>query len=117
MPGQFLSAAERARLERFPQEIAEHDLNTFFTLSAADIAELPSHSAPQHRLGFALQLCALRYLGFSPLALTTAPAGAVAYMGLPYHRGKKQRSALSTLVSCVLFCTFARRRSALPGGP
>ena len=34
MPGQFLSAAERERLERFPQEIAERDLNTFFTLSA-----------------------------------------------------------------------------------
>jgi TnpA family transposase len=80
MPGQFLSAAERERLEHFPQEIAERDLNTFFTLSAADIAELPSHSAPPHRLGFALQLCALRYLGFSPLDLTTAPAGAVAYI-------------------------------------
>jgi hypothetical protein len=78
MPGQFLSAAERERLEGCPREIAERDLNTFFTLSAADSAELPSHSAPQHRLGFALQLCGLRSLGFSPLDLTTAPAGAVA---------------------------------------
>jgi hypothetical protein len=80
MPGQFLSAAERERLERFPPEIAERDLHTFFTLSAADMAELPIHSAPQHRLGFALQLCALRYLGFSPPDLTTAPTGAVAYV-------------------------------------
>jgi len=80
MPGQFLSAAERERLERFPREIAERDLNTFFTLSAADIAALPIYSAPQHRLGFALQLCVLGYLGFSPPDLTTAPAGAVAYI-------------------------------------
>jgi len=80
MPGQFLSAAERERLERFPPDIVEDDLNTFFTLSSSDIAQLPVQSAPPHRPGFALQLCALRYLGFSPTDLTTAPTGAVAYV-------------------------------------
>src|SRR5712691_10586104 len=80
MPGQFLNAAERERLERFPQEIGEHDINTFFTISSADVASLPIQSAPLHRLGSALQLCALRYLVFSPPDLTTAPAGAVAYI-------------------------------------
>jgi hypothetical protein len=35
--------------------------------------------------------------------------------GLPYHRGKKQRSVLSTLVSGVLFCTFERNRLGSQG--
>ncbi len=54
MPGQFLSAAERERLERFPPDIVEDDLNTFFTLSSSDIAQLPVQSAPPHRPGFSV---------------------------------------------------------------
>src|SRR5262249_42867202 len=37
-------------------------------------------------------------------------------MGLPYHRGKKQRSELSTLVSTVLCCTFRHNPSGSHDG-
>ena len=66
MPGQFFSNAERERLERFPIEVAPADLIVFFTLSESDLAQVPVNAASHNRLGFALQLCALRYLGFAP---------------------------------------------------
>ena len=63
MPGQFFSNAER---ERFPSELAPADLIVLFTLSESDLAQVSVKAAPHNRLGFALQLCALRYLGFAP---------------------------------------------------
>jgi len=66
MPGQFFSNAERERLQRFPREVAPGDLIAFFTLSESDLAQVPVTAAPHNQLGFALQLCALRYLGFAP---------------------------------------------------
>jgi TnpA family transposase len=80
MPGSFLNAAERERLNRFPREMTEADLISFFTLSDADRVQIPITSAPQNRLGFALQLGTLRYLGFCPTDLATIPPPAVAYV-------------------------------------
>lgn len=40
MPVRFLSDAELARLSSWPDEIAEHDLITFFTLTSDDAAWL-----------------------------------------------------------------------------
>ena len=80
MPGQFLTSAERERLERFPSAVAPADLIAFFTLSESDLAQIPVKASPHNRLGFALQLCALRYLGFSPDDLTTAPADVVQHL-------------------------------------
>ena len=49
-------------------------------LSEADQQAIHQHREAHTRLGFALQLCALRYLGFAPDDLGTAPAAAVAYI-------------------------------------
>ncbi len=54
MPGRFLTDAERARLSRFPDEITPDDLNTYFTLSPADLQHIQSHHWPAMRLGVAL---------------------------------------------------------------
>ena len=80
MPVQFLTDAERARLNAFPAEITPDDLITYFTLSPADRAQLHTLRGDQNRLGFVLQLGTLRYLGFCPDDLTTAPATVVAYL-------------------------------------
>jgi len=78
MPGQFLTEAERERLRRFPAEIPPADVIAYFTLSPADLVQVHHQRGDHNRLGFALQLGALRYLGFSPDDLTTAPASVVA---------------------------------------
>ena len=80
MPIGFLTAAERDRLNRFPAQIPDDDLFAFFQLSEADHTAINQQREDHTRLGFALQLCALRYLGFAPDDLRTAPREAVVYV-------------------------------------
>ncbi len=80
MPGRILTESERERLEQFPAEITSEDVVTYFTLSASELELVRTHRGNHNRLGFALQLLILRYLGFCPDELTTAPATVVAYV-------------------------------------
>src|SRR5215475_4186180 len=77
MPIEFLTAAERERLNRFPETIPDEDLRVFFTLSDRDREEVRKQRGAHNQLGFALQLCALRYLGFAPDDLGATPWPAV----------------------------------------
>jgi TnpA family transposase len=69
----FLTTAERRRLSTFPQEISVGDLGRYFTLTPEDLAQLSSQRGDHNRLGFALQLCTLSYLGFIPDNLLEPP--------------------------------------------
>ncbi|MBV8556918.1 MAG: Tn3 family transposase, partial [Planctomycetaceae bacterium] len=80
MPVGFLSDAERERLDRFPAQVVPGDIETYFTLSRADRRQIPRTAPPANRLGFALQLGALRFLGFCPDDLGTAPEAVVAFV-------------------------------------
>jgi TnpA family transposase len=80
MPVQLFTEAERARRNRFPEAIAYEDLVTFFTLSERDLDSIPRYSASHNRPGYALQLCALRLMGFVPDDLISAPPAAVAFV-------------------------------------
>ena len=80
MPIGFLTAADRTRLNGFPEQIPHEDLSAFFLLSEADHRAINQHREAHTRLGFALQLCTLRYLGFAPDDLQTAPSVAVEYV-------------------------------------
>jgi len=80
MPGQFFSEAERERLSRFPATIPPDECVTQFTLTIFELAKTLEHRGDHNRLGFALQLCGLRYMGFSPDDLLSAPAGVVRYV-------------------------------------
>jgi hypothetical protein len=74
VPVGFLSDAERQRLESFTARIVPADLETYFTLSRADRRQVPRTTSAANCLGFALQLCTLRFLGFCPDDLRTAPS-------------------------------------------
>jgi len=80
MPVQLFNEAERDQRDRFPQGIAYEDLIIFFTLSESDRHSIPRYSAAHNRLGYALQLCALRFMGFVPDDLSSAPPEAVAFV-------------------------------------
>jgi TnpA family transposase len=80
VPGQFLSNAERERLNRIPGNISKADLASFFTLTDSDLRVIPVKSSGYNRLGFALQISALRYMGFCPDDLTTTPPSVVRYV-------------------------------------
>ena len=81
MPVRFLSDAELARLSSWPDEIAEHDLVTFFTLTSDDAAWLSGNVRVENRLGDEVQLCTLPWLGWIPDDLTGCPSAAVSRLG------------------------------------
>lgn len=66
MSSEFLSAAERERWQRFPETVPQDDLAAYFLLSDDDQREVNRQRESFNRLGYALQLCTLRYLGFVP---------------------------------------------------
>jgi len=85
MPGTFLTPKERERLACFPDDIPHWDLITSFTLTAQDHTFLKTYRNDPHRLGVALQLGSVRYLGFCPIQLHAAPLGAVSFLADQLH--------------------------------
>ena len=69
-------------LNRFPSDVPPGDLLASFTLSDADLDLIGDRRGDHNRLGYALQLKALPYLGFVPDDLATAPSRFVAYLAL-----------------------------------
>ena len=80
MPVNFLSEADHENLNRFPEEIAREDLFNFFWLSSGDRQLVDKQRNDSNCLGCALQLCALRYLGFMPKNLLDIPSQVVKYV-------------------------------------
>ncbi len=77
MPVRFLSDAELARLSGWPDDVADDDLVTFFTLTSDDLGWLGSNIRIENRLGAAVQLCTLPWLGWIPDDLSGCPSAAV----------------------------------------
>lgn len=80
MPVRWLTESEQRRLTCFPDRLAENEIVTFFTLTEGDRRLLAKLRGGANRLGFALQLGALRHLGFVPENLTEAPAAVVEFL-------------------------------------
>jgi len=74
MPGQLFTDAERRRLGGFPAQVSHEDLVTYYTLTRSDRGQVNQYADEASRLGFALQLGTLRYLGFCPDDLGLAPS-------------------------------------------
>jgi len=74
MAPRVLSDAEFEALTTWPSAVAHSDLVEYFSLDVEDLRWARSHRGSATRLGLAVQLCALRFLGFVPGDLATAPA-------------------------------------------
>jgi hypothetical protein len=77
VPAGILSDAELEALAGWPPEVPRSDLVEYFTLDVGDLRWVRSHRGTATRLGLGIQLCALRYLGFVPSGLASAPAEVV----------------------------------------
>lgn len=89
MPRRFLNQAERERLSQFPADIADDtctacrrkcELAVYFTLTPTDMEAIELLRVPHMRLGFALLVGTLRYLGFFPVNLTEVPEAVLKYL-------------------------------------
>jgi TnpA family transposase len=102
MPEHWLSEAETVRLTSSPPGIPEADVITFFTLTGSDHSRLAGLRGDDSRLGFALQLGTLRYLGFVPADLAQVPTPVITFLArqLAVHpdviRGYGERSQTRT---------------------
>lgn len=74
----LLTTAQRSALLAFPS--TEDELIRHYTLSAADLVVIRQHRGGQHRLGFAVQLCALRYPGGALSPDAQAPEALLAFV-------------------------------------
>ncbi len=78
MPTRSLSDAEVERLTTWPPEVAHSDLVAHFTLALDDLRWVGSFRGAGNRLGLAVQLCGLTFLGYVPDDLRTVPSEVVA---------------------------------------
>ena len=80
MPLELFNKAEQTRLNQFPKPLPVDDLQTYYYLSVKDIELIMGQRRDASRLGFALQLYALRHLGFVPANLTEPPSVALHFV-------------------------------------
>lgn len=99
----FLTAAQRAGYGRYPDVVTPDDLARCFHLSDDDRAQIMSCRGHQNRLGFALQLTTVRYLGTfldDPISVPSAVVHSLAHQlaiptldSLQSYRTGEQRAA------------------------
>jgi hypothetical protein len=83
MPSSFLTLKECKRLTCFPDEIPQWDLIIYSTLTEYDGFLIDTYQGASNRLGAALQLCAVRSLGFCPTDLHTASSDVITFLASP----------------------------------
>ncbi len=81
MAGKVFSDEETEQLSSWPPEVARSDLVAHFTLSVDDRRWVRSHRGAAERIGLAVQLCGLGYLGFVPVDMASTPWEVVAFLG------------------------------------
>jgi TnpA family transposase len=62
---ELLTADQRAEFVQIPTDMTERELETYYTFSQFDLEIIKRHRRDHNRLGFAVQLCVLRYPGWS----------------------------------------------------
>jgi hypothetical protein len=120
MPGSFLTDAERERLRRFPDEVPPEDLIAYFALTDRDRGLVQKQRRDQNRLGVAMQLCALRYLGFVPARLRAASSAAVEHLARQLdvdprclgRYGKRSQTRTAHLQDVLAHLGFRKARTA-----
>jgi TnpA family transposase len=79
----IFSASERDNLLAVPT--TPEELIRFFTFSENDISIINQHRSPENRLGFAVQLCLMRFPGIVLATEESPPPALLSYVGKQLH--------------------------------
>jgi hypothetical protein len=85
MPVDFLTEEQERGYGQFIDDQTELELAQFFYLDTADWRLLATRRGDHNRLGFAVQLCAVRYLGVFPADLRTVPERVARFVARQLH--------------------------------
>lgn len=100
MPVDFLTEAQKCRYGRYPEDISPAQLTRYFHVDDTDRERIAQRRGDANRLGFALQILTVRFLGTFLPDPTAIPAVVVAHVatqlgiadiaGLPRYLEREQ---------------------------
>lgn len=76
----LLTAEQRAAFVQIPPDLPDREIARHHTLTTADLAVIARHRQPHNRLGFAVQLCLLRFPGRTLTEVGVLPQRMLAYI-------------------------------------
>ncbi len=77
---ELLTPEERLQYLQIPPDLGEWELGTYFTLTQHDLEIIQQRRRDHNRLGFAVQLCVLRYLGWTFSDVKEVPVQIIRYL-------------------------------------
>jgi TnpA family transposase len=77
---ELLTPEERLQYLQIPLDLGEWELGTYFTFTQHDLEIIQQRRRDYNRLGFAVQLCVLRYLGWTLSDIKEMPVQVLRYI-------------------------------------
>nr|WP_238351866.1 DUF4158 domain-containing protein [Brevibacillus brevis] len=77
---ELLTPEERLQYLQIPPNLGEWELGTYFTFTQHDLEIIQQRRRDYNRLGFAVQLCVLRYLGWTLSDVKEVPIQVLRYI-------------------------------------
>lgn len=77
---ELLTPEQRAEFLRIPSNMSEEELGRYYSLSPFDLEVIKRRRRDHNRLGFAVQLCVLRYPGWSITDVEPIPHDVLEYI-------------------------------------
>lgn len=76
----ILSQEQRKELTTIPENISDYVMAKYYTLSEEDIYHIQTHRRDTNKLGFAIQLCCIKYPGWGFTSTKDIPEKVLNYV-------------------------------------